>query len=115
MWPKMARTYAIVGYFNRLYVMRHVSAAVSNSSDGYLRELHALLTAVCTTNVTRVCFLFNFGYIRIQQSCAGRDEDESPECTPVFWISKWVDYSDKYGIGYQLSDNSVSSQIYVLQ
>jgi len=22
-------------------------------------------------------------------------------------VSKWVDYSDKYGIGYQLSDNSV--------
>ncbi|KAK1885685.1 Serine/threonine-protein kinase PLK1 [Dissostichus eleginoides] len=24
-----------------------------------------------------------------------------------FWISKWVDYSDKYGLGYQLCDNSV--------
>ncbi len=26
---------------------------------------------------------------------------------PVFWISKWVDYSDKYGLGYQLCDTSV--------
>ena len=26
---------------------------------------------------------------------------------PINWISKWVDYTDKYGIGYQLSDNSV--------
>lgn len=35
------------------------------------------------------------------------DEAEDPAATPVFWISKWVDYSDKYGLGYQLSDNSV--------
>ena len=26
---------------------------------------------------------------------------------PVYWVSKWVDYSDKYGLGYQLCDNSV--------
>lgn len=26
---------------------------------------------------------------------------------PIFWISKWVDYTDKYGVGYQLCDNSV--------
>lgn len=25
----------------------------------------------------------------------------------MIWISKWVDYSDKYGFGYQLSDDSV--------
>jgi len=25
----------------------------------------------------------------------------------VYWVGKWVDYSDKYGFGYQLSDNSV--------
>lgn len=36
-----------------------------------------------------------------------QDEAEDPACSPVFWISKWVDYSDKYGIGYQLCDNSV--------
>lgn len=35
------------------------------------------------------------------------DEAEDPKATPIFWISKWVDYSDKYGIGYQLCDNSV--------
>ncbi|VDD93751.1 unnamed protein product [Enterobius vermicularis] len=35
------------------------------------------------------------------------DEAEDPACTPVFWISKWVDYSDKYGLGYQLCDNSI--------
>lgn len=30
-----------------------------------------------------------------------------PAAQPVIWISKWVDYSDKYGFGYQLSDDSV--------
>uniref|UniRef100_A0A8B9RB20 Serine/threonine-protein kinase PLK n=1 Tax=Astyanax mexicanus TaxID=7994 RepID=A0A8B9RB20_ASTMX len=36
-----------------------------------------------------------------------QEEAEDPACIPVFWISKWVDYSDKYGLGYQLCDNSV--------
>ena len=30
-----------------------------------------------------------------------------PALCPIFWISKWVDYTEKYGIGYQLSDNSI--------
>jgi hypothetical protein len=25
----------------------------------------------------------------------------------MLWICKWVDYSDKYGFGYQLSDDSI--------
>ncbi|CAL8286092.1 unnamed protein product [Arctogadus glacialis] len=36
-----------------------------------------------------------------------QEEADDPACIPVFWISKWVDYSDKYGLGYQLCDNSV--------
>uniref|UniRef100_A0A8C1VNB6 Serine/threonine-protein kinase PLK n=1 Tax=Cyprinus carpio TaxID=7962 RepID=A0A8C1VNB6_CYPCA len=36
-----------------------------------------------------------------------QEETEDPACIPIFWISKWVDYSDKYGLGYQLCDNSV--------
>lgn len=35
------------------------------------------------------------------------EEAEDPASTPVYWISKWVDYTDKYGIGYQLCDNSI--------
>ena len=35
------------------------------------------------------------------------EDAEDPAAAPVYWISKWVDYTDKYGIGYQLSDNSV--------
>uniref|UniRef100_A0A1I7Z3I5 Serine/threonine-protein kinase PLK n=1 Tax=Steinernema glaseri TaxID=37863 RepID=A0A1I7Z3I5_9BILA len=35
------------------------------------------------------------------------DDLLDPAASPVFWIAKWVDYSDKYGLGYQLSDDSV--------
>jgi len=34
-------------------------------------------------------------------------EIEDPASSPVYWVSRWVDYSDKYGLGYQLCDNSV--------
>ncbi|CAG9769040.1 unnamed protein product [Ceutorhynchus assimilis] len=35
------------------------------------------------------------------------DEMTDPAAQPTVWVSKWVDYSDKYGFGYQLSDESV--------
>lgn len=38
---------------------------------------------------------------------ANDGDNEDPASVPVFWVSKWVDYSDKYGLGYQLCDNSV--------
>ncbi|VDD77683.1 unnamed protein product [Mesocestoides corti] len=34
------------------------------------------------------------------------EDSEDPACVPIYWISKWVDYSDKYGIGYHLCDSS---------
>lgn len=34
------------------------------------------------------------------------DDSEDPAAQPILWISKWVDYTDKYGLGYQLCDNS---------
>lgn len=37
------------------------------------------------------------------------DEAEDPASVPIYWVSKWVDYSDKYGFGYQLCDNSHGS------
>ncbi|NXL42579.1 PLK1 kinase, partial [Podilymbus podiceps] len=36
-----------------------------------------------------------------------QEEAEDGGGIPIFWVSKWVDYSDKYGLGYQLCDNSV--------
>lgn len=35
------------------------------------------------------------------------DEFTDPASQPLFWISKWVDYSDKYGFGYQLCDDGM--------
>lgn len=35
------------------------------------------------------------------------DEKTDPSAQPLFWISKWVDYSDKYGFGYQLCDEGM--------
>ncbi|XP_037806288.1 serine/threonine-protein kinase polo [Lucilia sericata] len=35
------------------------------------------------------------------------DENTDPAAQPLFWISKWVDYSDKYGFGYQLCDEGI--------
>ncbi len=37
----------------------------------------------------------------------GEDPAQDPSCIPIYWVSKWVDYSDKYGLGYQLCDNSI--------
>ena len=37
----------------------------------------------------------------------GEDEVEDPKASPMVWVSKWVDYSDKYGFGYALCDESI--------
>ncbi len=35
-----------------------------------------------------------------QSQQTNEEEAEEPAATPIFWVSKWVDYSDKYGLGY---------------
>uniref|UniRef100_A0A0N4ZMJ4 Serine/threonine-protein kinase PLK n=1 Tax=Parastrongyloides trichosuri TaxID=131310 RepID=A0A0N4ZMJ4_PARTI len=35
------------------------------------------------------------------------DETLHPASSPVYFVSKWADYTEKYGLGYQLSDNSI--------
>uniref|UniRef100_A0A1B0AW41 polo kinase n=1 Tax=Glossina palpalis gambiensis TaxID=67801 RepID=A0A1B0AW41_9MUSC len=35
------------------------------------------------------------------------DQNTDPAAQPLFWISKWLDYSDKYGFGYQLCDEGL--------
>ncbi|CAD5114200.1 DgyrCDS3342 [Dimorphilus gyrociliatus] len=35
------------------------------------------------------------------------EELQSPEDAPIFWLAKWVDYTDKYGFGAMLCDGSV--------
>ncbi|XP_077507654.1 serine/threonine-protein kinase PLK1-like [Amblyomma americanum] len=34
------------------------------------------------------------------------DEAEDPASAPILWIGKWVAFTDKYGMGYQLCDGS---------
>lgn len=37
---------------------------------------------------------------------ATASEAEDPMSAPIYWISKWVDFSDRYGLGFSLCDNS---------
>lgn len=36
----------------------------------------------------------------------GCSDAEDPMSGPIYWISKWVDFSDRYGLGFALCDNS---------
>lgn len=63
-------------------------------SDWYLHSLLSQLTSCIDSKPSEKL-----------PSCI--DEAEDPAATPIFWVSKWVDYSDKYGLGYQLCDTSV--------
>eukprot|EP00118_Oscarella_pearsei_P026386 m.309833 g.309833 ORF g.309833 m.309833 type:complete len:600 (+) comp48146_c0_seq1:94-1893(+) len=70
------------------------SSPCSEPSDYFLSQLHVQLYNCLKTEPD-------------QKSSKKWDEAEDPASQPIYWISKWVDYSDKYGLGYQLSDNSV--------
>ena len=58
---------------------------------------------VCNTNLR----LHSTSISHCLVPCLCTEECEDPASVPIFWVSKWVDYSDKYGLGYQLCDNSV--------
>ena len=63
--------------------------------DCYLSDLRKQLAAVIATNpAARVTPIME-------------DEAEDPKVAPMVWVSKWVDYSDKYGFGYALCDESI--------
>uniref|UniRef100_A0A914RNF7 polo kinase n=1 Tax=Parascaris equorum TaxID=6256 RepID=A0A914RNF7_PAREQ len=87
-------------------------------SDCYLSELYAQISELLTKKASdrpvvqevKVVILdcwtpLKYGWVYVHVLFA--DEAEDPAAVPVFWVSKWVDYSDKYGLGYQLCDNSV--------
>ncbi|CAH1787426.1 unnamed protein product [Owenia fusiformis] len=63
-------------------------------ADYWLSDLLACLTSVVAAKPADI---------------VNSKEDDAlyPTATPIYWISKWVDYSDKYGLGFQLCDNSV--------
>lgn len=63
-------------------------------SDCYLSELHKQLAQLIDSKPgSRVPPM--------------EDEAEDPKSQPIVWVSKWVDYSDKYGFGYSLNDDSI--------
>ncbi|OTF78477.1 serine/threonine-protein kinase PLK1-like protein, partial [Euroglyphus maynei] len=64
-------------------------------SDYYLSELREQIVKLLGSNRLHVKPLSN------------DDEAEHPASIPCYWVSKWVDYTDRYGIGYQLCDNSI--------
>lgn len=63
-------------------------------ADCYLSDMMQQLTSVNAAKPS-------------EKALVRQEEAEDPACNPIFWVSKWVDYSDKYGLGYQLCDNSV--------
>lgn len=66
----------------------------SMPADFYLKDLLDMLESVVKCNPDVIY--------------SGNPEDaQDPSVVPFVWISKWVDYTDKYGVGYQLCDNSI--------
>jgi len=63
--------------------------------DCYLSELHKQLGQLVDSKPSS-------RLVPIQE-----DEAEDPKSQPEVWVSKWVDYSDKYGFGYALNDESI--------
>jgi len=63
-------------------------------ADCYLSELYDILTQLVNAKPS-------------ERATINADDAEDPACIPIYYVSKWVDYSDKYGLGYQLCDNSV--------
>ncbi|GMT04931.1 hypothetical protein PENTCL1PPCAC_27105, partial [Pristionchus entomophagus] len=43
----------------------------------------------------------------VEREMGIEDVCEAPEAMPVFWISKWIDFTEKYGICYELCDRSM--------
>ncbi|XP_068213543.1 serine/threonine-protein kinase PLK1-like isoform X2 [Palaemon carinicauda] len=63
-------------------------------TDCYLRDLYTQVTAVVSSKPD-------------ERESTNEDECEDPAAVPMIWVSRWVDYSDKYGLGYQLCDDSI--------
>lgn len=68
------------------------STATAKQCRAYLSQLQKQISQVIVSKPARL---------------TGVDLDElsDPAAQPFIWIAKWVDYSDKYGFGYQLCDD----------
>uniref|UniRef100_A0AC35F4V1 Polo kinase n=1 Tax=Panagrolaimus sp. PS1159 TaxID=55785 RepID=A0AC35F4V1_9BILA len=67
------------------------------------KQLTSLLNSVNVINVINVDNEKSFNILGTTADI----EAESPSLQPLYYVTKWVDYSDKYGLGYQLNDKSV--------
>lgn len=63
-------------------------------TDCYLKDLYNQINSVVTSKPD-------------ERDNVNEEESEDPAAVPMIWVSKWVDYSDKYGLGYQLCDDSI--------
>ena len=68
--------------------------AEGTPNDCYLSELHNQLRQLVASKPG-------------QRLRSTEEEAEDPKSQPMVWVSKWVDYSDKYGFGYALNDDSI--------
>lgn len=75
------------------YRKRSHPDAAAQPEDANLKELVLQLTKT-------------LGAKRIVSHDNGCGEAEDPMSAPIYWISKWVDFSDRYGLGFALCDNS---------
>lgn len=70
------------------------TTATAAQCTQYMRQLHQQLVELLRTKATKF-------------TEKDAEEMSDPAAQPFVWISKWVDYSDKYGFGYQLCDDGV--------
>lgn len=68
-------------------VVRETNEAVDGHLGDMLQQLHSVNASKPSER----------GLVR-------QEEAEDPACIPIFWVSKWVDYSDKYGLGRLLPE-----------
>ncbi|XP_056671220.1 serine/threonine-protein kinase PLK3 [Monodelphis domestica] len=75
-------------------------AALGSSSEGSEEYLTAATVMESTLCALRNCLAF----------MPPARQNPAPLATPehLLWVSKWVDYSNKYGFGYQLSSRRVA-------
>ncbi|KTF80300.1 hypothetical protein cypCar_00039162 [Cyprinus carpio] len=91
-----------------LYLMVFINVVLyrdgAEQSDCHLSDMLQQLVSLNTARPSERDFIRQGNHMDFLHLAK---EAEDPACIPIFWISKWVDYSDKYGLGYQLCDNSV--------
>ncbi|CAH1775220.1 unnamed protein product [Owenia fusiformis] len=75
--------------------------------------MHSTLSSNCngvttfngTGNAVALCQVLEAFINNVRQDCP---DNPSPLVqSNVLWVTKWVDYSNKYGFGYQLSDRTI--------